>query len=112
MSIPPIQPSSSGWQPPPDPIVDRFNALWNQWFNHPTEKSAQALLDYMKQNYSHFAELADNKPLPRPLVPFELSFTAAITDLQDWITAGCNPKTTSMPSEFIADLARWINYAG
>ncbi len=111
MPISPIQPSSSGWQPPPDPIVDRFNTLWNQWYNYPTEKSAHALLDYMKQNYSHFAELADRKPLPLPDVSFEHSFTAAINDLQGWIDHGCNRDARAAPSEFIADLAKWINYA-
>ena len=112
MPISPIQPSWGASQSPrSDPIVDKFNDLWNAWYDNPTQKSAEALIDYMKKNYSHFEKLAEKKPLPHPDVSFEDAFFTSIKYLQGWIDDGCNPHAISPPSEFVADVAKWVNYA-
>lgn len=111
MPISPITPSSGGLPSSSDPIVQRFNDLWNAWYNHPTRKTAEALLNFMEKNQDHFAELAKKCPPPQPMVNFEHSYEAAIGTLQNWIDNGCNPQSTTAPSEYVADLAKWVNYA-
>ena len=111
MPISPITPSSSGPPPHWDPIVQRFNDLWNDWYNHPTRKTAEALLDFMKKNHDHFEELAKHCPPPQPIVDFDHAYQAAINTVQNWIDHGCDPHATTAPSEFVADVAKWINYA-
>lgn len=112
MKIPPISSTYQSQPPASDPIVQEFNQLWNNWFDHPTKQSAEALLAFMKKNHAHFEELAKHAPLPHPDVPFDEAYDAAIKTLQSWISHGCNPNATTAPSEFISDVAKWINYAG
>ncbi len=111
MQIPPIDLSTnSASYFKGDPIVDKFNALWDQWYNDPTRDTGNTLLDYIKDHHQHFAKLAEKTPLPHPRVSFDLSMSAAETSLQGWLDHGCPSNITGI-SQFVADVAKWINYA-
>lgn len=111
-SIPPI-----GSTPPfpaasHDPTVQRFNQLWNDWFNDPTRQSGEKLLDFIKIQHNHFEKLSKQTPEPQPKVPFDHSYDAACGSLQSWMDNGCDPGLTRAASEYVADVAKWVNYAG
>jgi hypothetical protein len=95
-----------------DPIVQMLNDLWNSWFKTPTEDCGLLLLDFLQNehNHHHFQVLAEQMPKPHPIVSFDLAYIAACLDLYGWLKNGCDPKQTIAPSEFIADVAKWVNY--
>ena len=114
MSIPPISPFGSFPQGSNgDPLVQQFNQLWDNWYNDPTRASGTTLLDFLQKNQSYFAQIAANFPknAPEPLLSFADSYATAENFLQGWLDHGCPTNGTSAPSEFIADIAKWINYA-
>lgn len=77
-----------------------------------TRQSGEKLLDFIKSQHNHFEKLSKQTPEPQPKVPFDHSYDAACGSLQSWIDYGCDPGLTRAPSEYIADVAKWVNYAG
>jgi hypothetical protein len=111
MQIPPISSAQSEFQRfGADPTVQKFHQLWNDWFNDPTRQTGQNLLDFIKENQAYFAALAKNKPGPPPRVPFDNACATAEKYLQAWLNHGCDPHAIEGPTEFVADIAKWINY--
>ncbi len=113
MQIPPsLPPQSPQSFPAPDPIVDEFQEKWNSWFtqDHSKEKS-EDLLDFISKNADHFKELGKLCPPPPPKVSIDDAINDAKRTLSGWIDHGCDGSTMDAPSEFIADIDKWINYA-
>ncbi|PIS02564.1 MAG: hypothetical protein COT85_04570 [Chlamydiae bacterium CG10_big_fil_rev_8_21_14_0_10_42_34] len=112
MQIPPIPPTGNPLGSSGDPTVKEFNQLWDQWYDHPSRKTGEALLNFIKKNQSHFEQLAKNTPAPHPKVSIKDACRTAEEYLQGWMNDGCDPNKTTPPSEFVNDIALWINYAG
>ncbi len=95
-----------------DPTVQKLNDLWNYWFKQPTESSGRKMIEFLlnEKNRSHLKKIADAKPLPHPKIAFAPAYISAVMDLDGWIKDGCDPKAVDAPSEFIADIAKWVNY--
>ena len=99
--------------PQTDMIVDQLHALWNNWWDHPSEETARALLSFLNNPAvaSHLRDLAKAFPGPdRPEVNFAESLDLARQALAKWIKDGCDPDLAVIPSEFVADIAKWVDY--
>jgi len=110
MQIPPVSgPSHS--QYPQDPEVERFHDLWNRWFQDPTRKTGDKLLEFIQNHHRYFARIAKQREhlLPHPSIPFEESFESATRTLKAWLKHGCDRQGTTAPSEFITNMAQWIS---
>lgn len=85
--------------------------LWDEWYDNPTKSTGEALLTFLEQNEGYFEEMAAGKPAPPGFptgTPFSHYYNTAISYLQNWIDAGCNPNTTTPVSEWIGEIDRWL----
>jgi hypothetical protein len=109
-SIPPTPPFQGS---PKDPVVKEFNDLWDAWWyaDPSSKKEANQLLDFLEkpQNKAYLKNIADNYPAgyPKPKLAFDAVYLSAINTLSKWIDRG---GTKDVPSEFITDIAQWVNY--
>lgn len=93
-------------------IIDRFEQLWNNWYDDPTQRNGEKLLHFLKGHENYFERLAEGKPVPPgwpPNTPFSHYYEAAINSLEGWISHGCNPNGRTPVSEWISDVNIWIH---
>lgn len=92
--------------------LDTLETLWSDWYNHPNQKTAEALLKFLDQNKQYFEQAAKNKPVP-PGFPkgstFDHIFDQATTYLNNWISHSCPSNGVAAPSEWIGDIVEWLN---
>ena len=116
MQIPPTGSPHQPYGSSHNPVVDDLNKLWDNWYDHPTEKTGKALLKFIQDHRADLEKLAKNNPNPPPAPPhgppgIEDSCNKAEEYLQGWLDHGCDPNATAAPSEFVSDIAAWVNYA-
>lgn len=111
MEIPPIS-NYSNIPAPQDPELRKLSDLWNNWWNNPSQKTGEKLLNFLKKEKSYFEELAKGKP-PPPGFPrgasFESIYKNAVNYLQGCISHGCNPDQKTPVSEWVSDIYTWAS---
>ena len=108
MQIPPVSPIQPGLNPSPGNLIDQFYALWQSWYQNPTQAGAQQLIDFLNVNKDKLQALADKKPAPFPRVSFENALDTSLTYLQGWMEHDGSPVGAS---EFLNDIYLWVAYA-
>ncbi len=112
MEIESVSPSISSQDVSCESKIDKFEKLWNEWFDDPTKQNGERLLHFLERNKNYFENLAKGKPVPHGWpagTTFSHYYEAAIHNLQGWITHGCDPKGTTPVSEWISDVNVWIH---